>query len=111
MSIPIISEEWNPDRTICKVRFEIKKDLPFFAGHFPSQPLVPGAFQVQWALDHSIRLGLLNDGPIKVNRTKFKFPILPESVIDLELIQKRPFEINFKFFSNDQVFSLGRLSG
>jgi len=110
MNIPIVSQDWNPEKSVCTLQLEIKGDLPFFAGHFPAQPLVPGAFQIQWAIDQALRLDLLPRGPIKIRNTKFRAFMSPDSLVWLELKTKGPREITFKFFDDEQVFSMGILA-
>jgi 3-hydroxymyristoyl/3-hydroxydecanoyl-(acyl carrier protein) dehydratase len=110
MKIPIIHQEWNLDRSVCKLQLKINGDLPFFSGHFPAKPIVPGAFQIQWAIDQSIRLGFLGQGEIQVNSTKFKAMMIPDTLVWLELKKRENKVTTFKYFTDDKIFSMGNFS-
>lgn len=109
MYIPVIIEENKQDESVFHLQLEIKEDLPFFRGHFPHLPIVPGAFQIQWVIDQSLRLQLLSTAQIKIKSAKFKTVMPPNIKLWLELIKKMPNEITFMFYLNDQVFSKGTL--
>lgn len=67
------------------VEFRFAATNPLFAGHFPSQPLLPGVFQLEMA-----RLGaewlLGQDLSVReISRAKFLRPILPGQLIRMNL--------------------------
>ncbi|KAB2840154.1 MAG: AMP-binding protein, partial [Burkholderiales bacterium] len=43
------------------LQLRVAPELDFFAGHFPSQPILPGVMQVHWAI-HFARLEALTEG-------------------------------------------------
>ncbi len=68
------------DRTISAV-IEIGEDSPWFDGHFPGQPILPGIAQLAMVKD---LLEKSLDGPLKikkVGRVRFKQMVVPEDRI------------------------------
>ncbi|MDX2471122.1 MAG: thioester dehydrase [SAR324 cluster bacterium] len=110
IQIPITKEEWNEEKQFWLLELEINADLPFFKGHFPSHPIVPGAFQLQWVLDQCQRLGLAGKSITQVNRVKFKSLMLPNTKVMLKLTKSPSNKISFTYFSNDEIFSSGSLN-
>ena len=69
--------------TAFEFRFGAKE--PFFAGHFPERPLLPGVFELELArlaaqcvLDRSLAIR-------EISKAKFLRPILPEEILRVEL--------------------------
>ena len=54
----------------------VPRDLPFFAGHFPAMPLVPGALLLDWAIAE-MTARWSTTAPISVKLCKFLLPVLP----------------------------------
>lgn len=63
----------------------VPADLPWFQGHFPTEPILAGIVQVRWAVDAARILTGRTEGPASVQQLKFKSPIRPESIVDLTL--------------------------
>ncbi len=110
MQIPVLQEKWSEDQKSCFLELEIKADLPFFNGHFPSQPIVPGAFQLEWVLGHCKRLGFTFKDLTHIKKVKFKSLMLPGTRVNLEITKSSPNKISFKYYSNDEIFSTGSLN-
>ena len=60
-------------------------DLLWFQGHFPTQPILPGVTQVDWAMRYGLRLFDLKGSFAGVEKAKFQRPILPGNTIELLL--------------------------
>jgi 3-hydroxymyristoyl/3-hydroxydecanoyl-(acyl carrier protein) dehydratase len=65
--------------------FTFGADDPVFTGHFPTQPLLPGVFQLEmtraaaeWVLNCSLAVR-------EVIKAKFQRPIFPAEIVRLEL--------------------------
>jgi len=86
--------------TATKIRTskEIKPDEPVFAGHYPGQPIMPGAlicesiFQTGAILLSKIMGGMGEGIPVltRINNAKFKSIVRPGSTLDIEaeLVEK-----------------------
>ena len=62
------------------MRIELPRDSPFFAGHFPGHPILPGIAHLALAA---------GDRPLaEVRNLKLRKPVLPGDVLDLSLEEK-----------------------
>ncbi len=78
------------------------KDSPWFDGHFPRQPILPGIAQ----------LSIVNDLILKFNssfklsgitRVKFKEPILPDTILAISIVHNEDMN-SYKFtIKTDEV--------
>lgn len=84
--------------------------LPFFAGHFPTEPIFPAVLQlaiVRLLSSEAIGLPLKN---VSVGKTKFSNIIRPEEkiMVDIDLfLQNIEYEAKFKFYNENKVASSG----
>jgi 3-hydroxyacyl-[acyl-carrier-protein] dehydratase len=74
----------QPDGTAF-IEFKFGATDPFFAGHFPKQPLLPGVFQLEmarlgaeWILEQRLSVR-------EICRAKFLRPIVPAELIRMNL--------------------------
>ncbi len=56
---------------------QIQPDHPALAGHFPGNPLVPGALLLTELLDMLEQDGCLERGPVTLTSVKFMRPLRP----------------------------------
>jgi 3-hydroxyacyl-[acyl-carrier-protein] dehydratase len=81
-----------------KTEKEVKPDEPVFEGHYPGQPIMPGAlicesiFQTGAILLSNIMGGISEGIPVltRINNAKFKSIVKPGSTLDIEaeLVEK-----------------------
>lgn len=83
-----------------RYRIEIPEDSPFFAGHFPGQPILPGIAHL------ALVARALGDPPIaEVKTLKLRKPVGPGNVLDLAVEDGR-----FELRRGDEVVSNGAIT-
>lgn len=80
----------------------IPADSRFLDGHFPGNPIVPGAIILTWLAD---RLSISGRAIARVDRMKFARPLGPET--PFEVILKSGTRAEFR--DADGVFALARI--
>jgi 3-hydroxyacyl-[acyl-carrier-protein] dehydratase len=83
-------EEWQGARAI----LTINADHPIFAGHFPGQPVVPGACQLQIVQELLSQLLDSDYSLVKADQVKFLLPIDPRQYPRIEATLKYPEVVN-----------------
>jgi 3-hydroxymyristoyl/3-hydroxydecanoyl-(acyl carrier protein) dehydratase len=86
----------------------INKDLPYFRGHFPNEPILPGVVQIAWAIHFGSRLGLDSMYFTGVPRSKFSAVIQPGMLVRLNLKRDRE-SLEFSFESSMTTHSSGTI--
>lgn len=66
--------------TDCVARWSIEASLPALDGHFPGQPVLPGALLLDWALATLVPAGA---APVRVRSAKFIAPVQPGCTLGL----------------------------
>jgi len=69
---------------VIKLSFNVPQTHPCFAGHFPTQPIVPGALLMQWIFDR-VRDQYRNHTIVSVKSMKFLKSLQPGDACELEL--------------------------
>ena len=93
------------------VSLSVPRQLTWFDGHFPDQPVLPGIVHVHWA--HSIASSVFQTvlDPHRLSRLKFKTPILPDAALKLHLnINKQKRLVKFSFRDETTEYSSGTLT-
>lgn len=97
-----------------RLRLLLSPELPWFQGHFPDAPLLPGVTQIHWVMHYaSTRLGLsLPFGGL--DQLKFQRPLRPGAECTLILHwQADKGELGFRYELSDggsnEVASSGRV--
>jgi 3-hydroxymyristoyl/3-hydroxydecanoyl-(acyl carrier protein) dehydratase len=91
----------------------VKDNLCYFAGHFPSFPILPGVVQINWAVNYLHEFFQQQAQILRIDRLKFTCPIQPNMHIKLSLTQdpNQSF-VHFHYYSLSTApisFSQGRL--
>lgn len=73
------------DATHSELDLAVSPDNPWFEGHFPQQPILPGVVQIGWALHFAGELHGFNPEIHTLEQIKFKRPILPGARLTLHL--------------------------
>ena len=76
--------EADPDRRIVALK-NVSINEPFFNGHFPGAPILPGVAQVDWAIAFARERFAMPARFIRMEALKFSQPALPGMHLDLEL--------------------------
>lgn len=92
----------------------VSEKLCYFAGHFPSFPILPGVVQVDWAVAFARDYLAMQSPVTQVERLKFTHPIQPNKRVLLSLALSADNScVNFRFHAPDLqppvTYSQGRL--
>lgn len=63
----------------------VAPDSPWFEGHFPNRPVLPGVVQIGWAVHFARELHDLKPTVAALEQIKFKRPIMPGTRLTLHL--------------------------
>ena len=88
---------------------DVAEDLPWFRGHFPGQPVLPGMVQLHWAVLVCRALYGFDDAPREVKRLKFKNVLVPPRTAELLETRRGEHEAQFRFSSDGDENSEGRI--
>jgi len=87
----------------------IQEDLPYFDGHFPAHPVLPGVVQLRWAEELARLHGLVNGDFLRVERLKFQRIIGKGFQVSLLLKKAGNNVIAFQYDSEHGRHSSGKL--
>lgn len=79
----ILAERREADRT--ELDLEVPAAIPWFEGHFPGTPVLPGVVLIGWAVHHAHTLHGLGPAIAALEQVKFKRPVLPGARLTLVL--------------------------
>lgn len=68
--------------------FQIREDSPWFAGHFPDQPILPGVAILSMAAEMVRHFEGIRQRKIRITglkRVRFRLPVRPHDTITMEL--------------------------
>ncbi|OJT18124.1 4-coumarate--CoA ligase [Archangium sp. Cb G35] len=89
---------------------EASADSPYFEGHFPGTPILPGVTQVHWAIHFGRELFTLPPDFLRLAALKFQRVIQPGTSLTLELTWKKERgSLDFKLTSDAGVHASGRI--
>ena len=90
---------------------KIKPDSPWFSGHFPGDPILPGIAQLAMVFD-AIKHRIHDDLKISVvRRVRFKQVVKPKDELTLTVqpISEHPFSYSFKIMLKYEVVCTGTM--
>jgi 3-hydroxymyristoyl/3-hydroxydecanoyl-(acyl carrier protein) dehydratase len=91
---------------------ELPVDSPWFRGHFPGEPILPGVAQIALVVE-TLRRGLQQELAVTgVKRTRFKQVILPgdQVQINLELKDDGASAVLFRILNRAELVSSGTVT-
>lgn len=78
----------------------IPKDLDYFNGHFDDAPILAGVVQLHWAVQFAkVNLAISDTDVMDIQVLKFQEVIKPEQTLELTLIKKSAFKVQFSYQS------------
>lgn len=94
-----------------RLTLEVPGDLVWFAGHFPSDPLLPGVAQTGWAIALARAHFDFSADPPALDRVKFQRPVRPGARLELELTRDpaRPAQVVWTLSEAGQAVGGGRM--
>ncbi len=89
---------------------EASADSPYFEGHFPNEPILPGVTQLHWAIHFGRELFTLPPDFLRMEAVKFQRIIEPGTRLALELTWKKERgSLGFKLTSDAGTHASGRI--
>ena len=90
---------------------EVRPDSPWFSGHFPGEPILPGVAQIEMALDAIKRLNQKSLRISGVKRIRFKQVIRPDDKLKITVAphKKDALSYLFRIMVNGELVSNGIL--
>ena len=96
-----------------ELELQIPANLHWLKGHFPSQPVLAGVVQTDWACRIALRLFNLQNAPKRIDNLKFQNVIIPPQTVKLEFLRATASQsIHFRYSNPelpDHTFSEGKL--
>lgn len=93
---------WEMERNRFVLKFKATEKLPYFEGHFPEWPILPGVAQVQMVLTEAARYLKTPLAVSSVNNLKFMSVIRPETVLALHVdFDAEKLTMKFRLTSDD----------
>jgi hypothetical protein len=112
--LPELNAPWWAYRYTKQERFSgvlwVDESLPYFNGHFPGNPILPGVVQIQWALDTAGEAFAAAPATkfAGMSQIKFKAPIQPRTWLQLSLVCRAQV-VTFEVSDGQTVRTQGRL--
>ena len=104
----LLEQHWQGRDLVLRLRLD--PELPWFRGHFPGAPLLPGVVQVHWAMHYGRQLPGLVGSFAGMNQLKFQRPLRPGQECELRLCwQADKGQLLFSYRLGDEHASSGRV--
>ncbi len=85
--LPLLSSE-SLHKEGLRWEFQVPVDLPFFQGHFPGHPILPGVVALGWMLAAAERFLARPVEAVELLNVKFQVVILPGAELELTVVPK-----------------------
>jgi 3-hydroxymyristoyl/3-hydroxydecanoyl-(acyl carrier protein) dehydratase len=86
--LPVLTSERRTSHELCWA-FTVPSQTPFFAGHFPGHPILPGVVALSWMLSAAERFrGGAALGSLTLLNVKFQVVIEPGATVELTVVPK-----------------------
>jgi 3-hydroxyacyl-[acyl-carrier-protein] dehydratase len=107
--LPVILAQ-RVDAACSELELGIEAGNPWFEGHFPGQPILPGVVQIGWAVHFANALHGLGPAVANLEQIKFKRPIFPGTRLTLRLTPSADGKkLRYEYRDADSVYSSGTL--
>ncbi|MDG3087533.1 3-hydroxyacyl-ACP dehydratase [Vibrio hannami] len=104
----VISQHCENTKAILELK--VDRDILDFTGHFPSFALLPGVTQIDWVMYFAKQVLGVHQEFAGMEVIKFQQPILPDSLVSLELNwDKEHSKLQFKYFNQELVHASGKI--
>ncbi|MCE9667102.1 AMP-binding protein [Myxococcus stipitatus] len=105
---PLRERERSAERVVLEL--EAKADSPYFRGHFPSMPILPGVAQLEWAIQLGREYFPLPPDFLRMEAVKFQQLITPGTHLTMELTwAEAKGSLHFKLTSTAGTHASGRI--
>jgi len=88
----------------------ISRDEPFFAGHFPGNPLVPGVVILEYVVEAVAQRCGTDRSPQQIQSIKFLGPLRPGEELTIELELTSGTAVRFKCRAGDRPIAVGAMT-
>ena len=99
------------DDTRREIDIFVATDNPWFNGHFPKQPILPGVVQIGWAVHFANTTCGLGPAIQNMEQIKFRRPIMPGAQLTLRLTPNEDrSKVRYEFRDAEHSYSSGVLN-
>ncbi|MFO7860269.1 MAG: hypothetical protein R6U41_03490 [Desulfosalsimonas sp.] len=95
-----------------RARAVVPADSPWFAGHFPDNPILPAIAQLAIVFDMIQKATGLEQNPGAVNRVKYRRIIRPDEAIHVAVspVEGKPGVFSFQMSVDEEMACKGRIT-
>ena len=89
--------------------FHVPATHPVFDGHFPGNPIIPGALLLDWLLSGLAEKDGKELGRCAIHSAKFLSPVLPGEVLEFQIESPSTGRIQFEIRAGSRTVATGSL--
>ncbi|RCU52785.1 3-hydroxyacyl-ACP dehydratase [Corallincola luteus] len=109
MELPTVSDVITSEASVT-LQMTIDDALPYFKGHFPNAPILPGVALLNWAEHFAKQYFILNAVFKGVDNLKFQQVVKPCSLLNLSLSYNQEKQsVQFEYTSPEHKHASGRI--